>query len=113
MNKCNQCCPPCTPCCECSCMPIICPTGPTGPQGVIGPTGPQGPAGQSAFEAAQQGGYTGTQSAFYTSLANISNAILSTTIRANDVVTMAQYQNLISLGQIDPHTAYDIIEEQV
>ena len=78
-----------------------------------GPTGPQGPAGQSAFEAAQQGGYTGTQSAFYTSLANISNAILSTTIRANEVVTMAQYQNLISLGQIDPHTAYDIIEEQV
>ena len=104
MNKCNQCCPQCNPCCECSCSPIICPTG---------PIGPQGPAGQSAFEAAQQGGYTGTPSEFYTSLANISNAILSTTIRANEVVTMVQYQNLISLGQIDPNTAYDIIEEPI
>ena len=91
--------------------------GPTGPagmqglQGMPGSAGPTGPAGQSAFQAAQEGGYTGTQAEFNQALANISQAILSSTIRANEVVTMAQYQELVALGAVDPNTAYDIIED--
>ena len=49
-------------------------TGPQGPQGVQGETGPQGPAGadgQSAYAAAQAGGYTDTQANFYADLAAI------------------------------------------
>ena len=41
-------------------------TGATGPQG---PKGDTGPAGQSAYAAAQAGGYTDTQANFYTDLA--------------------------------------------
>ena len=48
---------------------IIGPKGPEGPQGPQGPQGEQGPAGQSAYAAAQAGGYSGTESAFYTDLA--------------------------------------------
>lgn len=49
--------------------------GPQGPQGLQGETGPQGPkgdpgeAGQSAYAAAQAGGYTDTQDKFYQDLA--------------------------------------------
>ena len=46
--------------------------GATGLQGPIGPkgdTGDTGPAGQSAYAAAQAGGYTGTQTNFYADLA--------------------------------------------
>lgn len=75
-------------------------TGDRGPQGIQGETGPQGergpqgiqgiqgargekgekgddgvagPAGESAYEAAQQGGFTDTETAFYTALASIGN----------------------------------------
>lgn len=47
-------------------------TGPQGPQGEKGETGLQGPsgaAGQSAYAAAQAGGYTDTQANFYADLA--------------------------------------------
>ena len=105
-NNCHQ--PDCS-CCNCM--------GPMGPVGDPGPRGPQGVPGQngadgkSAFEAAQEGGFTGTEAEFNFALANISNAILSTTIRANEVVTMAQYQTMRALGELDPNTAYDVIEE--
>lgn len=54
------------------------PAGPTGPQGpkgdkgdtgARGATGPTGPAGESAYDAAKEGGFTGTESEFYSSLA--------------------------------------------
>ena len=38
--------------------------GPAGPTGPAGATGPQGPAGESAYQAAQQGGFTGTEAEF-------------------------------------------------
>ena len=50
-------------------------TGSQGPQGERGPVGPKGdtgdtgPAGQSAYAAAQAGGYTDTQANFYADLA--------------------------------------------
>ena len=46
-------------------------TGATGPQGPKGDTGATGPAGQSAYAAAQAGGYTDTQANFYADLAAI------------------------------------------
>lgn len=52
-------------------------TGATGPKGDTGATGPKGdkgdtgPAGQSAYAAAQTGGYTDTQANFYADLAAI------------------------------------------
>lgn len=46
-------------------------TGATGPQGPKGDTGPAGAAGQSAYAAAQAGGYTGTEATFYADLAAI------------------------------------------
>lgn len=54
-------------------------TGPQGPQGEPGPQGEQGPAGpagadgQSAYEAAQEGGYTGSESQFNADLAGVSS----------------------------------------
>lgn len=47
-------------------------TGPAGPKGDTGATGPKGdtgPAGQSAYAAAQAGGYTDTEANFYADLA--------------------------------------------
>ena len=51
-------------------------TGPQGPQGLKGDKGDTGPAGsdgQSAYGAAQAGGYTGTEATFYADLAAIQN----------------------------------------
>ena len=59
-------------------------TGPQGPQGETGPQGPQGPqgnsgaagaAGKSAYQAAKDGGYTGTESAFNAALSQVSSKI--------------------------------------
>ena len=86
-------------------------TGPVGPTGSQGVTGQNGADGQSAFEAAQEGGFTGTEEEFNEVLANISEVILSPTIRINEVITMAEYEALKILDQLDPNTAYDIIEE--
>ena len=86
------------------------PTGAQGPRGPQGLPGQNGADGKSAFESAQEGGFTGTEQEFYTALASVAEAILSTTIRTNEVVTLAQYQIMRELGQIDPNTAYDIVE---
>ena len=48
-------------------------TGAKGPQGPKGDTGPAGAAGQSAYAAAQAGGYTGTEATFYADLAAMQN----------------------------------------
>ena len=45
--------------------------GDTGPQGNTGPQGPSGAAGKSAYASAQDGGYTGTEAAFNTALAQV------------------------------------------
>ena len=47
--------------------------GEQGPQGSTGPQGPSGAAGKSAYAAAQDGGYTGTETAFNTALADVEN----------------------------------------
>ena len=49
--------------------------GSTGPQGPQGETGAAGAAGKSAYQAAKDGGYTGTESAFNTALAQVSSKI--------------------------------------
>lgn len=48
------------------------PQGPAGADGEQGPAGPAGADGQSAYEAAQAGGYTGSESQFNTDLAGVS-----------------------------------------
>ena len=45
------------------------PKGDTGDTGATGATGATGPAGQSAYAAAQAGGYTDTEANFYADLA--------------------------------------------
>ena len=45
-----------------------------------GPTGPQGPAGKSAYAAAQEAGYTGTETAFNAALSNVPGHIGNGTI---------------------------------
>lgn len=47
--------------------------GEQGPQGSTGPQGPSGAAGKSAYAAAQDGGYTGTEAAFNVALAQLEN----------------------------------------
>ena len=47
--------------------------GEQGPQGSTGPQGPSGAAGKSAYQAAKDGGYTGTETAFNTALADVEN----------------------------------------
>ena len=86
-------------------------TGQAGTNGINGTNGTNGSDGQSALEVARAGGYTGTEAEFYAALANVPNAILSTTIRNNVVLTMSEYQSMLTLGEIDPNTAYDIIED--
>ena len=49
--------------------------GPQGPQGSTGPQGPSGAAGKSAYAAAQDGGYTGTEAAFNAALAQVASKI--------------------------------------
>lgn len=48
-------------------------TLPAGANGAQGPAGPAGADGQSAYEAAQAGGYTGSESQFNTDLAGVSS----------------------------------------
>lgn len=54
-------------------MPGISGANIKGPQGETGPAGPAGADGQSAYEAAQDGGYTGSESQFHTDLAGVSS----------------------------------------
>lgn len=56
-------------------------TGAKGETGSQGPTGPQGDpgspgaAGKSAYQAAKEGGYTGTEAAFNAALAQVASKI--------------------------------------
>ena len=54
--------------------------GPQGDQGIQGPEGPQGPAGTSAYQAAQTGGFTGTETEFNTALGKIGSATAVSTL---------------------------------
>ena len=84
--------------------------GDTGTQGAQGISGQDGADGKSALEAAQDAGYTGTEADFYAALARMPSTIVSSDIHTNLVVTMAMYEAKRLLGQLDPNTAYDIIE---
>lgn len=54
--------------------------GPEGPQGPAGADGAQGPAGTSAYQAAQTGGFTGTETEFNTALGKIGSATAVSTL---------------------------------
>lgn len=54
--------------------------GPEGPQGPAGANGTQGPAGTSAYQAAQTGGFTGTETEFNTALGKIGSATAVSTL---------------------------------
>ena len=49
--------------------------GETGSQGPTGPQGDPGAAGKSAYQAAKDGGYTGTEAAFNAALAQVASKI--------------------------------------
>lgn len=77
------------------------PQGIQGPQGVVGPEGPQGPAGvagadgKSAYQTAVESGYSGTETAFNSSLAAVPSHIAD---KSNPHgVTKAQ----VDLGNVD------------
>lgn len=77
------------------------PQGIQGPQGVVGPEGPQGPAGvagadgKSAYQTAVESGYSGTETAFNSSLAAVPSHIAD---KSNPhSVTKAQ----VDLGNVD------------
>lgn len=77
------------------------PQGIQGPQGVVGPEGPQGPAGvagadgKSAYQTAVESGYSGTETAFNSSLAAVPSHIADKTNPHG--VTKAQ----VDLGNVD------------
>jgi len=84
--------------------------GRDGIDGADGTDGRDGVDGKTAFEAAQTGGYTGTEPQFNADLARMSSAITSNEITTNKVVTQAQYDAFRVLGGAEHHrTAYDII----
>lgn len=66
-------------------------TGPTGPEGKQGPQGQTGEAGKSAYQAARDGGYTGTEADF--------NAILA---------IIERHAGRHKAGGADPLTAADV-----
>ena len=82
-------------------------TGPRGLQGIqgnpgpIGPIGPIGPTGMSAYQSAQAGGYTRSQSAFYATLGNVPQFYY---------MTQAAYNALRLADAIDPMGFYLIAE---
>lgn len=66
-------------------------TGDTGPQGQAGADGAPGQDGKSAYESAQDGGYTGTEAEF--------NAALANSAHFSEIIeTISQGQALISDG---------------
>ncbi len=73
-------------------------TGAQGPKGDNGDTGPAGAAGKSAFAAAVEAGYTGTEAEFYAALVSLKNGpflpLAGGTIRGGDE---------LRLVVIDPH----------
>ena len=71
---------------------IILPQGETGATGATGPKGDKGAAGKSAYQYAQEGGYTGTETAFAEKLAQ--EQLTGTT---NDL-TPAQVYEAVSAG---------------
>ena len=60
-------------------------TGPTGPQGIKGDTGATGADGKSAYQYAQEGGYTGTETEFAKKLA--SGALIVTITENNGTLS--------------------------
>ena len=79
-------------------------------KGASGANGSDGADGKTAYESALDGGYTGTEAAFYAALAVVSQIIISTQIRENVVLTQAAYDALVLAGTVVSSTAYDIIE---
>lgn len=67
-------------------------TGPTGPAGPKGDTGPTGADGKSAYQYAQEGGYTGTETEFAEKLAE--EQLTGTT----NELTPTQVYNAVSAG---------------
>ena len=67
----NRCCKICG-CNPCACTCVI--PGPQGPAGPQGPIGPIGATGASAYEAAQNNGFTGTEEEWLNSLAGSTGA---------------------------------------
>ena len=84
--------------------------GDTGGRGPAGADGRDGIDGKSAYQAAVDGGYTGTEAAFYAALVMMPLAITSPGIRRNVVLTAAEYDALVQAGTVDPFMAYDIVE---
>ena len=84
--------------------------GERGPAGADGRDGIDGTDGKSAYQAAIDGGYTGTEAAFYAALVMMPLAIVSPDIQRNVVLTAAEYDALVQAGEVDPLTAYDIVE---
>ena len=84
--------------------------GTQGAPGAKGETGAPGQPGKSAFQSAQEAGYTGTEAEFYAALLRMPSAITSGQILANEVVTMAQYAEMLAAGTLSASTAYDVVE---
>ena len=82
-----------------------------GVDGAAGKDGAPGIDGRDPYAEAVAKGYPHDESQFYTDLADIAQSIRSPQIRHNVVLTQAQYDALLTLGQIDATTAYDILEE--
>lgn len=86
-------------------------TLPAGADGAQGPAGPAGADGQSAYEAAQAGGYTGSESQFNTDLAEMEKAPFLPlaggavgSITVDDVVTIAKSSS--GLADISTDSSY-------
>jgi|GEM_PF-732258 Collagen triple helix repeat (20 copies). len=82
-----------------------------GAKGETGANGQDGADGKSAFASAVEAGYTGTEADFYAALLRVTLAITSGSISKNEVMTQAEYDELLAHGEVDPNTAYDIVED--
>ena len=84
--------------------------GKDGTDGLPGNDGAPGTPGKSAFQAALDAGYTGTEADFYAALVRVPYAIVSHTTNSNEVKTMAEYEALKAVGGAEfSATTYDII----
>lgn len=75
--------------------------GDTGPAGADGATGPAGADGKSAYESAQEGGYTGTEEEFYADLAGVGDVTIESDVfyATYGTTTTAEIEAALTAGK--------------
>lgn len=89
------------------------PPGPKGNTGKTGPTGPTGAAGKSAYSYAQSGGYTGSETKFYTDLSNagswgVKPKVVFVTLNTTWTASGNNYTKAVAISGVTANSKIDV-----